>query len=113
MSAWTSTDWSGHSWWRLASARRGPSLDSATRQTPSPEVRLYVDATWSLGTPKHDASDDTEWLAAAVELNGQTVTSASVTDDGSLHIETAQGDSLEVSGEAAPSTIGEPWWLTR
>ena len=77
------------------------------------EVRLYLDAPWTLGASSHDATEDTAWLVAAAGPNGQNVVEAQHESDGSLIVTTGEGVSLTVSGRAASYTTGEPWWLGR
>lgn len=77
------------------------------------EVRLYLDATWSLGDSSHEASEDTAWLVAAAELNGKNIVDARQGSDGALTLMTSEGARLTVSGQAAHYTVGEPWWLGR
>jgi hypothetical protein len=85
------------------------------RPTPAQETRLYIDAFWTIeATPSTagSANDDITWLTAATALNGTTVDTARVEDDGSLRLMTDSGIALVVSGEPEPHTIGEPWRLS-
>lgn len=75
------------------------------------ESRLYVDTTWQVGAARGTAADDLAWLSATAELNGMTVTRAEVVVHGSLLLETADGISLTVPGEATATTTGQPWWI--
>lgn len=76
------------------------------------EARLYIDAPWSIGAASGVADDDITWLLAAVALNGQTIETARVGDDGSLHLTADSGVTLTVSGEPDANTVGEPWSIT-
>ena len=85
------------------------------RPTPAQETRLYIDTSWTVESPSSvsgAAGDDVAWLTAAAGLNGQTIDSVRVDDNGTLRMATDAGISLIVSGEAEPYTVGEPWRLS-
>ena len=82
------------------------------RQTPPTETRLYIDAQWTINeTTDSGDSDGTSWMISAVELNAATVRNVLLDTDQNLRIETIDGDSLTVSGEASRTTVGPPWWF--
>lgn len=82
------------------------------RPTPPTETRLYIDAQWTINQTTDAAdSDGTTWMTSALEINNSTVTNVLLDADHNLRIETADGDSLTVSGEPARTTVREPWWL--
>jgi hypothetical protein len=83
------------------------------RDTPATETRLYIDAQWTINETTDAAdSNGTKWMISALELNNCTVTNVLLDADHNLRIETADGNLLTVSGEAARTTVGEPWWFT-
>ncbi|WP_433288134.1 DUF6188 family protein [Micromonospora sp. CA-244673] len=85
------------------------------RPTPAQEARLYIDASWTIEvatSARGTADDDIAWLTAAIALNGRTIDTARVYDDGSLSLTTDTGITLVVSGEPEPDTTGEAWRLT-
>jgi hypothetical protein len=84
------------------------------RSSPAQEVRLYIDATWSIETPSltTDSDDDMAWMTAALALNGDTIDDVRVGDDGALRMTTASGLSLVISGEPESHTVGEASWLS-
>jgi hypothetical protein len=85
------------------------------RPTPAQEARLYIDASWTIEATTStagSADDDITWLTAAAALNGTTIETARVEDDGSLRLTTDAGITLVVSGEPEPATVGEPWRLS-
>ncbi|MFF5294872.1 hypothetical protein [Paractinoplanes globisporus] len=75
------------------------------------ETRLYIDAPWSFN--ELIAEDDDQWLHTARKLNLATIERAWVGGAGELHLVTAEGDRLAISGEATANTVGEPWRFTR
>jgi len=80
------------------------------RPARSRETRLYIDADWSIDAAVvDDVEDDERWLLTAARLNGANVVGAYVDTDGTLNVETDEGHTLVVSGEATASTVGEPW----
>lgn len=84
------------------------------RPARSRETRLYIDAAWSIDAAVvEDVEDDERWLLTAARLNGANVVEAYVGTDGALNVETDEGHTLVVSGEATASTVGEPWWFSR
>jgi hypothetical protein len=85
------------------------------RPTPAQETRLYIDASWTIEANLSTAgcaNDDITWLTVATALNGTTIDTARVEDDGSLCLTTDSGIALVVSGEPEPQTVGEPWRLS-
>jgi len=84
------------------------------RPTRSRETCLYIDAAWSIAAAAvDDIEDDERWLLTAARLNGANVVGAYVGTDGALNVETDEGHTLVVSGEATARTVGEPWWFSR
>ncbi|ANS78010.1 hypothetical protein SGUI_0614 [Serinicoccus hydrothermalis] len=83
------------------------------REAPSKEARLYLDASWSINDERGPRSGATEdWLVAADDLNGLTVSRATAESDGRLRLDFTGGATLSISAEVASASSGEPWWMS-
>lgn len=84
------------------------------RPSPAQELRLYIDATWSIEADSLStgSDDDSTWLTAALGLNGETIDHALVDSSGTLRMTMASGLSLVISGEPESYTVGDAWWLS-
>lgn len=58
------------------------------RPSSAQETRLYIDASWTIEstTSIGGSADDIAWLTAAMALNGRTIDTARVDDNGSLRL---------------------------
>jgi hypothetical protein len=57
------------------------------RPSPAQEIRLYINATWSIETASltTGSDDDITWLTAALAFNGETIDDVRVDDDGTAY----------------------------
>ena len=75
------------------------------------EIRLYIDAPWSIGDTTGDTDSDDKWLMSALQINNCTVSNVLVDPEFNLRIDLFNAPSLTVSGKPAATTAGEPWWV--
>ncbi|MEV5571808.1 hypothetical protein AB0L06_17295 [Spirillospora sp. NPDC052269] len=95
-----------------------PGDETADETAEFGEVRLYIDSAFTVRPSPPDtgtgAEDDERlWLLRLAEVLYLTVDSVSVATDASLSMRFAGDITLEVSGQGAPWTIAEVWWLGR
>lgn len=83
------------------------------RVTSSRETRLYLDATWSIGgEPERGVDETQQWLTAADDLDGLTVSDATVVSGGALRLEFVGGVVLSVSTTSTLKFSEARWWFS-
>jgi hypothetical protein len=86
------------------------------RPATSVETRIYIDAPIEM-TPnrrEHAITDEDAVIVSLLQLVNLTVTTAEITNSGDLVLAFERGTAeLRIPGARSPTTVGEPWWISR